>query len=148
MKLGFQEDQHSTTPMVSWQPGREAGSRDKTLILIVDDNPDVTFLFASILEHAGYTTHQAFSAPEALEAAKQKHFNVVVSDIGMPGMDGYQFARSLRALPEYQSTPIVAVTGFAEFAAHEKAFSAGFNAHLKKPVEPTKLLEILARLQN
>src|SRR3954463_1929384 len=59
----------------------------KPRALVVDDAPDVTEMIAMFLEHAGYATVMAFSAPEALEAVQQRHFDVIVSDIGMPGMN-------------------------------------------------------------
>lgn len=146
--------QHRMQPgVVSWNPllnprvgGPVVQQHDKALVLVVDDNPDVGYLFAVVLEHAGYDVILASSAQAALEAAQREHFDAIVSDIGMPEMDGYQLAQALRALPEYAATPLIAVTGFEEYAPHESAFEAGFNAHLKKPVDPPKLLEILARL--
>lgn len=140
-------------PVVSWDPLKNAQVRgkivehhDKSLVLVVDDNPDVTHLFAVVLEHAGYDVISASSVQAALDAAQLEHFDVIVSDIGMPEMDGYELAKALRALPDYAATPMIAVTGFEEYAAHANAFNAGFNAHIKKPVDPPKLLEILARL--
>jgi two-component system, chemotaxis family, CheB/CheR fusion protein len=135
----------SPNPKVS---DKVAQDQDKSRVLVVDDNPDVTYSFAIVLEHAGYDVISATSAQAALKAAQREHFDVIVSDIGMPEMDGYELARALRALPDYVATPMIAVTGFEEFAAHEDAFEAGFNAHLKKPIDLPKLLEILARLRH
>src|ERR1051325_11677615 len=78
--------------------------------LVVDDNPDITAMLAAVLRHAGYTVSTAHSAPDALTMAVARHFDVVVSDIGMPGMTGHELARALRAMPEYRSIPMVAVT--------------------------------------
>ena len=116
-------------------------------VLIVEDNQDTALMFKVILEQAGYEAVTVSSAAAALDTARTEHFDVVVSDIGMPGMNGYELARELRALPHYSSTPIIAVTGFSNYYDHHEAISCGFNAYLKKPVASTKLLEIVARLK-
>lgn len=115
--------------------------------LVVDDAPDVTEMLALFLEHAGYETVMAFSAPDALAVAREKRFDVVVSDIGMPGMNGYQLAEALRSLPEYNSVPMIAVTGFSVFDDRGRAVESGFNAHLTKPINPATLLELIQRLE-
>ena len=116
-------------------------------VLVVEDNEDTAFMFKLILEEGGYAAVTVFSAAAALDTARSEHFDVVVSDIGMPGMNGYELARQLRALAHYSSTPIIAVTGFSNYYHHHEAISCGFNAYLTKPVAPTKLLEIVARLK-
>lgn len=115
--------------------------------LIVDDAPDVTEMLALFLQHAGYETVMAFSAPDALAAAREERFDVVVSDIGMPGMNGYQLAEALRSLPEYNTVPMIAVTGFSAFDDRGRAVQSGFNAHLTKPINPATLLELIQRLE-
>jgi CheY-like chemotaxis protein len=115
--------------------------------LVVDDAPDVTEMLALFLEHAGYETVMAFSAPDALAVAQEERFDVVVSDIGMPGMNGYQLAEALRNLPEYNSVPMIAVTGFSAFDDRGRAVQSGFNAHLTKPINPATLLELIQRLE-
>lgn len=153
MNVMFSVTEQQMEPMVARNPapnqqmaGKDAQHQDKPLALVVDDNPDVTYMFGVVLEHGGYDVMLASSAQAALEAAQREHFDVIVSDIGMSEMDGYELAKALRALPGYLATPMIAVTGFEEYAAHGNAFNAGFNALLKKPVDPPKLLEILARL--
>ena len=115
--------------------------------LVVDDAPDVTEMIAIFLAHAGYDAVMAFSAPEALAAAQQERFEVVVSDIGMPGMNGYELAAALRALPEYSNVPMVAVTGFPMYDDRGRALNSGFNAHLTKPINPTALLDLIKSLR-
>lgn len=107
--------------------------------LVVDDNPDITDLLAAVLSHAGYTVSSAHSAPDALTMAVAQHFDVIVSDIGMPGMTGHELARALRALPEYRAIPLVAVTGFDMYDDRERSAEAGFSAHLSKPIDPLAL---------
>ena len=111
--------------------------------LVVDDNPDITDLLAAVLRHAGYNVASAHSAPEALTMAIARHFDVVVSDIGMPGMTGHELARALRAMPEYRSIPMVAVTGFDMYDDRERSAEAGFSAHLSKPIDPLALTQAI-----
>jgi CheY-like chemotaxis protein len=115
-------------------------------VLVVDDAPDVTELLALLMSHAGYEVAMAFSAPEAFDAARTGHFDAVISDIGMPGMNGYQLAEALRALPGYESTPLIAVTGFTHFEDRERARRAGFDDFLHKPISPSDLLDAVRRL--
>ena len=115
-------------------------------VLVVDDAPDVTEMIATLIRFAGYDVTTALSAPEAFDAARQDHFDAVVSDIGMPGMNGYQLAEALRALPEYASTPLVAVTGFTMYDDRERARLSGFDDFLSKPINPSDLLDTLKRL--
>ena len=111
----------------------------KGLALVVDDSPDIAEMLAAVLRHAGYDVSTAYSAQDALALAFATHFDLIVSDIGMPGMNGYELARALRAAPEYWSVPMVAVTGFAMYGDRGRALEAGFNDHLCKPVDPVSL---------
>ena len=115
--------------------------------LVVDDAPDVTEMLALFLQHAGYEAVMAFSAPDALEMARVEHFDVVVSDIGMPGMNGYQLAEALRRLPQYNNIPMIAVTGFSAFEDRGRAIQSGFDEHMTKPINPATLLELIQRLE-
>jgi CheY-like chemotaxis protein len=115
--------------------------------LVVDDTPDVLQMLAVVLRHNGYDVVTALSAMDALEAAQCEQFDVVVSDIGMPGMDGYSLATALREMPAYQTVPLVAVTGYAMYDDRERAISSGFDAHLTKPINPEALLDLLAKLR-
>ena len=115
-------------------------------LLIVDDAPDVTEMIALMMSYAGYRVATAFSAAEALDAARTERFDAVISDIGMPGMSGYQLAEALRALPAYRSTPLIAVTGFTMYEDRQRALSAGFDDFLNKPISPGALLAAVRRL--
>ena len=116
------------------------------LALVVDDVADVTEMLAVLLTHAGYEVVTASSAPAALEVARNRKFDVIISDIGMPDMNGYQLARELRLLPGYESIPMVAVTGYSMFDDRERSKSAGFNAHMTKPIDPRALLNLIEQL--
>src|SRR5262245_5898522 len=80
--------------------------------LVVDDVSDVTEMLSVFLTHAGYQVVTASSARAALEAVHKQHFDVIISDIGMPEMNGYQLAREIRLLPDYADVPMIAVTGY------------------------------------
>jgi two-component system CheB/CheR fusion protein len=114
--------------------------------LVVDDVSDVTEMLSVLLTHAGYQVVTASSARAALEAVHVQRFDVIISDIGMPEMNGYQLAREIRQLPEYASVPMIAVTGYSMFDDQQRSLSAGFNAHLTKPIDPRGLLDLIERL--
>jgi CheY-like chemotaxis protein len=128
--------------------GPPVEGKGKPRALIVDDAPDVTEMLAMFLQHAGYETVMAFSAIEALETAQHDHFEVIVSDIGMPGMNGYDLAVALRALPEYSDVPMIAVTGFSMYDDRGRALESGFNAHMTKPINPMTLLDLIKSLRD
>lgn len=125
-----------------------AQGEGKPRALVVDDAPDVTEMIALFLQHAGYETVMAFSGPDALEMARSAQFDVVVSDIGMPGMNGYELAEALRGMPDYNTVTMIAVTGFSAFDDRGRALKSGFNAHMTKPINPSSLLELIQRLRD
>ena len=120
--------------------------RERKSALVVDDVADVTEMLAVVLSHAGYTVVTAASAPAALQAARERQFDVVISDIGMPEMNGYQLARELRVMPGYETIPMVAVTGYSMFDDKERSTKAGFNAHMTKPIDPRALIDLIEQL--
>src|SRR4030095_14284009 len=126
--------------------GSLAQNEGECSVLVVDDAPDIALMLACFLEKAGYQVRSVFSAGEALDAVRSQRFDIIISDIGLPGMEGYELAKELRALGEYRTTPLIAVTGFAEHSDQRNAFAAGFAAHLTKPVDPTRLIELMGQL--
>ncbi len=119
---------------------------ERRTALVVDDVADVTEMLAVVLSHAGYSVVTAASAPAALKAARERQFDVIISDIGMPEMNGYQLAREVRTLPGYENVPMVAVTGYSMFDDKERSTKAGFNAHMTKPIDPRALLDLIEQL--
>ncbi len=116
-------------------------------VLVVDDEPDARALIKRLLHdcHARVTT--AASAHEALEALRQETPDVLISDIGMPGEDGYGLMRCVRALSDGHSTiPAIALTAYARTEDRLKAINAGFQLHLSKPVKPAELLTMVHSL--
>ncbi len=117
-------------------------------VLIVDDEPDARELMESILRNAGALVRSASSVREALAEMRRDPVDVIVSDIAMPGEDGYALIRQVRALaPESGgSTPVIALTAYARAEDRKKALTAGFTMHMSKPVEPSILLAALETL--
>jgi CheY-like chemotaxis protein len=114
--------------------------------LVVDDVTDVTDMLSVLLTHAGYDVTCASTAPEALALAREQHFDMVISDIGMPEMNGYELAKALRSLPGYEAVPLVAVTGYSMFDDRSRSLSAGFNEHVTKPIDPRAFLDLIEQL--
>jgi CheY-like chemotaxis protein len=116
-------------------------------ILIVDDNADAADSIAMLLSMDGYEAHSVHGARAALEAAPSFKPHVVLLDIGLPEMDGYEVARKLRSLDSLGTVKLVALTGYGQAADRERAAQAGFDEYLVKPVEPTVLNEFLRSLR-
>ncbi|MDT7541123.1 MAG: hypothetical protein QOE33_1027 [Acidobacteriota bacterium] len=125
----------------------EATGAGKPRALVVDDAPDVTEMLSLLLQYAGYEVVTVYSGHQALDAARRESFDVIVSDIGMPGMNGYELAESLRANERYRITPMIAVTGFSMYDDRDRALASGFNAFLTKPVNPRELISLIERLR-
>jgi two-component system CheB/CheR fusion protein len=115
-------------------------------ILVVDDVADVTEMIALFLKHAGFDVATANSAASALQASSENQFDLIISDIGMPEMNGYDLAQSLRKREGYEVIPMIAVTGYTEYDDSGRSLSAGFNAHLTKPINPAHLLSVIGEL--
>ena len=115
--------------------------------LVVDDAPDVTEMIAMLLKHAGYNVTTVYSGAQALAAARAERFDALISDIGMPGMNGYELAEQVRTLPGYERVPLIAVTGFTMYDDRDRALASGFDAFLTKPISPNDLIKLLAGLR-
>ena len=128
------------------KPASDARFDETRSALVVDDVTDVTDMLSVLLTHAGYDVSCASTAPEALALARDQHFDVVISDIGMPEMNGYELAQALRSLPGYEVVPMVAVTGYSMFDDRSRSLTAGFNAHVTKPIDPRAFLDLIEQL--
>jgi PAS domain S-box-containing protein len=122
------------------------GALSAKFILIVDDSAESTEMLGKLLELEGAFVDSAKSGAEALEIAHHKRFDLVISDISMPGMDGYQLLRKLRTLPQMENVPAIALTGYGRNADIERAHAEGFAEHLTKPIDIDQLLQIVKRL--
>ena len=124
-------------------PARRAG---KPRVLVVDDNVDAADSLAIVLEIEGCETRVEYDALEGLRAAAEFRPHAVVCDIGLPRVDGHEFARRLRADPVHSDTLLVALTGLGSDVDKRRTHEAGFDSHLVKPVDLAAVREILARL--
>ncbi|HEY9826753.1 MAG TPA: ATP-binding protein [Stenomitos sp.] len=117
-------------------------------ILVVDDEPDTRDLVAFVLEQQGAQVTVATSAYEALVSLPKAKPDVLVSDIGMPEMDGYMLIQQVRALPPDQGgqTPAIALTAYAGDTNQRQVLAAGFQKHISKPIEPEELVQVIFHL--
>ena len=113
-------------------------------ILVVDDNRDSATSMAKLLTMTGYQTHIAFDGVEAVEAAEKFRPDVVLLDIGLPKMNGYEVARTIRQQPWGERPLLVALTGWGQEEDRQKSKDSGFDAHMVKPVEFKALIKVLA----
>ena len=102
-------------------------------ILVVDDNVDAATTISSLLKAWGHQVQTAFNGPSALELVQSFRPEIVLLDIGLPGMSGYDVARRLRADPASHGIVIAAITGYGQESDRTKSFEAGFDYHLTKP---------------
>jgi len=117
-------------------------------VLVVDDEPDARELLAAVLEHHGARVTVAGCVADALAVLDAAPPDVVVSDIGMPGADGYELLRRIRARDDehVRALPALALTGFARPEDGARAAAAGFDAHMAKPVDPVALVDTIERV--
>jgi signal transduction histidine kinase/FixJ family two-component response regulator len=126
-------------------PAEEPAAETPALrILVVDDNQDSAISMTLLLELQGHEVHVAHAGHTALRVASDKRPDVILLDIGMPGMNGYEVARQLRAQDCFADTLLVAITGYGRASDLKQTESAGFDHHLVKPVDYEKLQAVLA----
>lgn len=105
-------------------------------ILYIEDNEQNLYLITFLLKAKGYDVLQARSGEEGIVKAVQCGPDLILLDIQLPGMDGYEIARQLRLKPSLQAIPIVAVTSYAMVGDKEKALAAGCDGYIEKPINP------------
>jgi signal transduction histidine kinase/CheY-like chemotaxis protein len=114
-------------------------------LALVEDNPDAREMLAELLELRGYSVCTAADGPAALQLAGPEQPEVLIVDIGLPGMDGYEVARRWRQMPGGKGTLLIALTGYGSQEEKEQAREAGFDAHLIKPADIEELEQLLDR---
>ncbi|MET0379207.1 MAG: response regulator [Spongiibacteraceae bacterium] len=141
---------NSSLPISSPKVDNESPKRLKRIkslrILLVDDSVDAVGLLKILLERLGHEVEVAHEGITAIELAKQFQPQVILLDIGLPGIDGYQVARRLKAIPELQGTQLVALTGYGQDRDREHAFASGFAYHMIKPLDMDMLSDLLQRV--
>ncbi|HEY9909015.1 MAG TPA: PAS domain S-box protein [Thermosynechococcaceae cyanobacterium] len=115
-------------------------------ILVVDDEADMRDYVAFVLEQAGATVTIATSAAQALDLLSRQKPDLLITDIGMPQMDGYALLQQVRGLEQSTTIPAIALTAYASELDQRRAIATGFQAHLAKPVEPDVLLKVVSEL--
>jgi CheY-like chemotaxis protein/anti-sigma regulatory factor (Ser/Thr protein kinase) len=132
---------------IAGDDGRRAGSpdcpRQPKRVLIVDDNADGARMLARLLKAVGHAVDVVYDGPSALEFTDSCSPDVVLLDIGLPGMDGYEVARRIRRRHELDRTLLVALTGYGQAEDRARALEVGFDDHLVKPVSPDDLASLL-----
>ncbi len=142
VRLQGQAEDDRTPARDSCQPENERGRRR---ILVVDDNEDAASSLATLLIRVYHQDVRiARDGHEALALVEDFRPELVLLDIGMPGMDGYEVARRLRASPEFRDVPLIAVTGWGQEQDRQSSREAGFDRHLVKPVDPAELRDLLS----
>ncbi|MGZ8263383.1 MAG: response regulator, partial [Burkholderiales bacterium] len=119
-------------------------NRSALRILVVDDNQDSASSMTLLLELQGHEVRVANAGQAALNIAGEQKPDVILLDIGMPGMNGYEVARRLRSQPDFADTLLVAITGYGHATDVQQTKSAGFDHHLVKPIDYDKLQSLLA----
>jgi two-component system chemotaxis response regulator CheY len=111
-------------------------------ILVVDDATTVRMYYRDVLEEAGFAIEEAVNGFEGLEKAVAESFDLILVDVNMPKMDGYAFLRQGRTMPELQAVPAVMISTESAAQDRERAYAAGANLYLVKPVRPEVLTEV------
>ena len=138
-------------PPADAKPDRESApapgaARVARRVLVVDDNRDATETMAMLLGIWGHDTRSAHDGPSALGIAQEFQPEVILLDIGLPGMDGFEVARRVHSLPGLRNTVLIAMTGYGQEEDRARSRAAGFARHLVKPADPTTLKKMLESL--
>jgi CheY-like chemotaxis protein len=141
LPLGTPHDEQAAAPE---RENRTGGSGLK--VLVVDDNKDVADTCAMLIELSGHEVQCAYTGALAIEMAESFRPQVILTDIGLPDIDGYAFARKVRSTEWGQATVLVAITGWSEAERKEQSTAAGFRHHLTKPVDPETIASLLEAL--
>jgi len=135
----------ASAPAARRAPAAPAAPASPRRVLLIEDNPDARDALCTLLEMWGHEVEVAEDGPGGFDLALATRPDVVVVDIGLPGLDGYHVAQGLRAALRGSGVFLVALTGYGQPEERRRALEAGFDVHLVKPVDPGKLSEILAR---
>jgi two-component system CheB/CheR fusion protein len=134
------EESHVDVPMA-----RSGSQGNGIQLLLVEDSEDILFLMKAELEELGYAVTTASDGRAGIEAAQTHRPDLIISDIKMPVMDGYELIRTIRATPELRTLSAIALTGFGTRGSSERALEAGFDACVSKPPEREELLAAIRK---
>lgn len=116
-------------------------------VLVIEDNRDTAESMRFLLEHQGYAVRVSVTGPDGLRSAQEWHPQVVLCDIGLPGLNGYEIAEALRRDAANSDTVLIAITGYGTQEDQEQARRAGFNCFYTKPANLDSLFGVLARAE-
>jgi signal transduction histidine kinase/CheY-like chemotaxis protein len=133
----------ANTPLPAVRLATAAPAPSRQKILIIDDNTDAVDSLCALLRDCGFTCASALDGPSGLNMVTSFDPHAILLDLGLPGLDGYEVARRIRALEDGQRYLLVAITGYGQDRDRRRSAEAGFDAHLVKPVELDQLLPIL-----
>lgn len=117
-------------------------------VMIVDDNVDAVEMLTLFLKGIGYEVSFAYDAKSALDLARAEPPRVMLLDIGLPDLDGYELAKRVRSLPQTADAVLIALTGYGQPEDQQRSASAGFDHHFTKPADATKLATLLAEIRS
>jgi CheY-like chemotaxis protein len=117
----------------------------KARILLIEDNPQNRYMTCFLLEDRGHAVQVAESGPAGLQLAAAMRPDLILLDIQLPGMDGHEVARTLKADPLLRAVPIVAVTSYAMLGDREKCLQAGAEGYIEKPIDPDTFVDEIER---
>ena len=147
VRLPLTREAQRSSPALGMSPV-ELSVLAETDFLVVDDSEDTIAMLEELLKTGGASVTTASNGADALRIASEREFDVILSDISMPEMDGFEFLQRLREIDGRQDVPVVAITGFGRSADIERARAAGFFAHITKPLNLQALAEVLQRLRS
>lgn len=116
-----------------------------TRVLIVEDNEKNRYLISFILKSEGFDLIEAITGEEGVDKAISEHPDLIIMDIQMPGIDGYEATRRIRASPAGEKVPIVALTSYAMTGDRERALAAGCTGYVEKPINPDTIIDEIRR---
>jgi len=109
-------------------------------VLIIEDNDDNLELITFLLENAGFTNFAAITGEEGIEKIGQNCYDLIISDIQLPGLDGQETLEQIRQLPNGAKVPAIAMTSYAMAGDREKLLAAGFDGYIEKPIDPERVI--------
>lgn len=126
----------------------EKSTSNTAKLVLVDDEPGLREAVQAYLEDSGFTVHVASNAKQGLELVQQKQPDLVITDVMMPQVDGYQFLKQLREDPRYKALPVVFLTARGMTSDRIQGYQAGCDAYISKPFDPDELVAIVGNLLN
>jgi CheY-like chemotaxis protein len=115
-------------------------------VLLVEDNEDNRTIYTTILRHVGHDVIEASNGEDGIRLALERQPNVILMDVAMPGIDGWEATRRLKGDPQTARIPVIALTAHAMAEDRQRAVDAGCEGYLAKPIEPRRVVEEVARM--